>query len=47
MAAFKIILRDKEIDVVYFISTMTESEVKQALVKHDGFSPNIIVKKVG
>ncbi len=38
---------DIEIDTVYFDSDMTEREVKESLINHDGYEPNIRIEKDG
>lgn len=46
MEGFKVFLNKKEIDEVFFTDgVMTEEEVKKSLVEHDGYDPNIVVKK--
>ena len=46
MQAWDVYLAGEWIDTVYFLPTMGEGEVIQSLVKHDGFSPDIVVVKV-
>ncbi len=45
--AFDVFLDDKEIDTVFYSSgdVVDEEEVKKSLVEHDGYDPNIVVKR--
>lgn len=46
--AFDVFLDGEEIDTVFYSKRdkITEGEVRDALVSHDGYSPSIIVKEV-
>jgi hypothetical protein len=43
MTAWHVYLNGKRIDTVFYESAMTRSEVLESLIKHDGYSPNIII----
>lgn len=46
--AFDVFLDGEEIDTVFYSKRdkITEGEVRDALVSHDGYSPSIIVREV-
>lgn len=46
MAEFKVYLRGKLIDIVFFTNSTT-AEVKESLINHDGYDSGISVRKVG
>jgi len=43
--AFSVWLNDEHIDTVFFVHTMTASEVKKSLIEHDGYDLGIVVYK--
>lgn len=47
MKAFRVLLSGKEIDKVFYADNFPISveEVKNSLVNHDGYHPNIVVVK--
>ena len=46
MQAWDVYLNGEWEDTVYFLPTMGEGEVRQSLVNHDGYDPDIVVVKV-
>lgn len=36
---------DEYLDTVFYVSTMNADQVRDSLIKHDGFDSDIIVKK--
>ena len=42
---FNVYLRKQWIDGVFYNKGITCEEVKESLVNHDGYNPNIIVRK--
>ena len=45
MTAFTVYLRGKEIDIVFFGPGYTKEEVRKSLIDHDGYDPEISVKR--
>jgi len=45
MSAFVVILNNKIIDTVFYVGGVCEEEVRVALINHDGYDPNIVVKR--
>ena len=47
MDAFNVYLNGRLIDTVFYIKSSKETcdEVKRSLVNHDGYNPEIVVKK--
>lgn len=43
LRAFNVRLNDQEIDTIFWQGKITTEEVKQSLVDHDGYDPNILV----
>ena len=43
--AFTVYLRGKHIDTVFYTGNVDRQEVKDSLVNHDNYNPNIIVRK--
>lgn len=43
--AWKVFMDGKKVDTVYFTSGHTAAEVKSSLIEHDGFAPDIVVKR--
>jgi hypothetical protein len=44
-AAFNVYLKGRHVDTVFFDGSFTSEEVRQALIRHDGYSPSIKVRK--
>lgn len=42
---YDVFLNGKEIDSIPYSSELTEEEVKKSLVQHDGYDPEIEVKR--
>jgi hypothetical protein len=47
MKAFNVYLNGKKIDTVFASDRDTAADVKQSLVDHDGYNPNIRVTRCG
>jgi len=45
MTLFKVYMGKNLVDSVFFLSSMTEEEVKRALIVHDGYSEEIRISK--
>lgn len=45
MQAFDVYLSGKNINTVFYTRGHTVEEVKQSLISHDGYNPNIVVRK--
>lgn len=45
MSAYSVSLNHKHIDTVYYVSGTTCKEVKESLINHDGYDPNINVRR--
>ena len=43
--AWNVYLRGNLIDTVFFMPDMNAEDVKRALVNHDGYAPDIIVRR--
>jgi antirestriction protein len=39
-----VILNNKEIDALYYDKNIDNESIKESLINHDGYNPNIIVK---
>lgn len=47
MTEFKVYLRGKYIDSVFYTGKVTSKDVKESLINHDGYDSKINVRKVG
>ena len=45
MKKFNVYLKSKLIDTVFYIDSYSKEEVKQSLINHDGYNPDIRVVK--
>jgi len=44
--AWNVYLGEKQIDTVFFEADCSGEYIKDSLINHDGYNPNIFVKKV-
>lgn len=43
--AWNVYLNHKKIDTVFYDKDISKDEVKQSLIEHDGYDPNITIKR--
>ncbi len=47
MIAWNVYLGARRIDTVYYTSNCNKDYVRSSLIDHDGYSPNIVVRREG
>jgi len=45
MTAWAVFLNGKQIDTVFYLPEITAQEVREGLINHDGYDPQIVVRK--